>query len=191
VTRSPRRPARLGAVVLAWLLAGVLLAACSRGEAAPGGVIEWRELTIDLPDGWVEVDRTDTSLTVADAPRSSEPGTRGDIEVATQFTVEPDTTIDDWRDFVTDQDATLEEDGSTQVGDLPANLIQWSFVTNGVPTRERVVIVPSRELVIFQQPVPTQDETAAPEWFDEHVDEFDALLEGISFGAPEDFLQDG
>ena len=115
---------------------------------------------------------------------STTPGERGDLYVFTQFTVEPDTTADDWRQFVEEQDATLERDTTTTVGSLPATLIQYSFTTNGIPTRERIVIVPSRDLVLLQQPVPMQGDTEAPDWFDEHLDEFDALLDGISFGAP-------
>lgn len=156
----------------------------------PGSVLSWRELRIDLPDGWVELNRTDTSLTVGDGAGSTEPGVRGDLAVATQFTIEPGTTADDWRRFVQDQDGTVESDGATTVGGLPATVIQFSFVTNGIPTRERIVIVPSRDLVVLQQPVPMQGETAAPEWFDAHLDEFDALLADIVFGAPEGFLED-
>lgn len=188
--RSRPSRARRPRVLLVLAVAALLLGACGDGTAAPGGVVEWRELTIDLPDGWVEVDRTDTSLTLADAPWPEESGDRGDVEVATQLTIEPGTTIEDWRRFVTDQDGTLEDDGSVTVDDLPGQLVQFSFVTNGVPTRERVVLVPSRELVLLQQPVPMQGETAAPQWFDDHVDEFDALLDGISFGAPEGHLGD-
>ena len=178
---------------VATLLAGVvvlLVSACS-SATAPGGVVEWRELTIDLPAQWVETNRTDTSLSVGDGPGSTEPGERGELYVSTQLTIEPGTTADDWRAFVEEQGATLERDTSTTVGTLPATLIQYSFTTNGIPTRERVVVVASRDLVLVQQPVPMQGETEGPAWFDEHVDEFDALLDGISFGAPEDYLEDG
>ena len=192
---APARPADLGPgrrvtarrllAVLAGLL--LLLPACS-SEVPPGGTLEWRELTVDLPADWVELDRTDTSLSVGDGPGSTTPGERGDLYVFTQFTIEPDTTADDWRRFVEEQDATLERDTTTTVGGLPAELIQYSFTTNRIPTRERIVVVPSRDLVLLQQPVPMQGDTEAPDWFDEHLDEFDALLDGISFGAPADYL---
>ena len=154
----------------------------------PGGTLEWRELTVDLPADWIELDRTDTSLSVGDGPGSTTPGERGELYVFTQFTIEPDTTADDWRRFVEEQDATLERDTTTTVGGLPAELIQYSFTTNRIPTRERIVVVPSRDLVLLQQPVPMQGDTEAPDWFDEHLDEFDALLDGIRFGAPSDYL---
>lgn len=179
--------------IVAVLLVGaatVLLSACSSSGTAPGGVVEWRELTVDLPAGWVELDRTATSLSVGDGQGSTEPGERGDLYVFTQFTIEPDTTADDWRRFVEEEDATLERDTSTTVGSLPATLIQFAFTTNGIPTRERIIVVPSRDLVLLQQPVPMQGDTEAPAWFDEHEGEFDALLEGIRFGAPEGFLED-
>ena len=178
---------RLRTAALVCLL--LLLPACSSGTA-PGGVVEWRDLSVDLPAEWVETNRTETSLTVGDGAGSTEPGERGDLFVSTQFTIEPGTTVEDWRTFVEEQDATLERDTSTTVGSLPASLIQYSFTTNGIPTRERVVIVPSRDLVLLQQPVPMQGETAGPDWFDEHVEEFDALLEGITFGAPGSYLED-
>lgn len=168
----------------------VLLAACSGGGVAPGGVVEWRELTIDLPADWVETNRTETSLSVGDGPGSTEPGERGELFVLTQLTIEPGATIDDWRQFAEEQDADVERDTETTVGGLPATMIQFSFTTNGIPTRERVVVVPSRDLVLLQQPVPMQGDTEGPQWFDEHVDEFDALLENVQFGAPEDYLED-
>jgi hypothetical protein len=182
-------------VALWYLRAGLvvvclaLVAGCT-GGTAPGGTVEWRELTIDLPEGWVETNRTETSLSVGDGAGSTEPGERGDLYVSTQLTVEPGATIDAWRQFVEDQDATLERDTSTTVGGLPAAMVQYAFTTNGIPTRERVVVVPSRDLVLLQQPVPMQGDTDGPAWFDEHVGEFDALLEGITFGAPEGFLED-
>lgn len=174
------------------LLVGVvalLLSGCS-SSSEPGGVVAWRELTIDLPDGWVELGRTETSLSVGDGEGSTEPGERGDLYVFTQFTIERSASADAWRAFVDEQDATLEQDVATTVDSLPANQIQYSFTTNGIPTRERIVVIPSRDLVLLQQPVPMQGETEGPEWFDDHVDEFDSLLEGIRFGAPEGFLDD-
>lgn len=184
-------PPRCRALVAALLVGAVALSAsaCS-SSTPPGGVVSWRELTIDLPDGWVELGRTETSLSVGDGEGSTEPGERGDLYVFTQFTIEPSASADAWRTFVEEQDATLEQDASTTVGTLPATQIQYSFTTNDIPTRERIVVVPSRSLVMLQQPVPMQGETEGPEWFDEHVDEFDALLEGIRFGAPEGFLDD-
>ena len=184
-----RRRARRPLVALLVGAALVLLAGCG-SAASVGGSVEWRELTIDLPDGWRELDRTGTSLSVGDGEGSTTPGERGDLLVFTQLTVEPGASADDWRAFVEEVDGTLEQDTTTTVGSLPATQLQFSFTTNGIPTRERIVVVPSRSLVLLQQPVPMQGDTEAPEWFDEHVDEFDALLEGITFGAPDDYLED-
>lgn len=186
---TPAHPPRLVTALLVGAVA-LLVGGCTSSSGTPGGTVSWRALTIDLPGDWIEMDRTETSLSVGDGEGSTEPGERGDLYVFTQFTIEPSATADQWRAFVEEQDATLEQDTSTTVGTLPATLIQYSFTTNGIPTRERIVVVPSRDLVLLQQPVPMQGETEGPEWFDEHLDEFDALLEGISFGAPEGYLDD-
>lgn len=184
-----RSASRSLAVVLAVVVA-VLLSACGSGETAPGGVVSWRELTIDLPDGWIVLDTTEHSLVVADGPGSTTPGERGDQEVATQFQVDPATTADDWRAFVEDEEGEMEVDREAMVGSLSGRLLQWRYTTNGIPMRERVVVVPSRDLVILQQPTPMQGETGGPDWFDRHLPEFDQLLEDIRFGAPEGYLED-
>lgn len=175
---------------LVLLALGAVLVGCASGETPPGGVLEWRELTIDLPADWVEVDRTATSLMVADGPGSTEEGVRGDQQVATQFTVDPDASLDAWRQFVADEEGTVEHEGETTVGGVPARLLQYTFTTGGVPMRERIVVVPSRDLVLLQQPTPMSGETGGPDWFTQHADEFDALLEGVTFGAPEGYLED-
>lgn len=186
---GPRAGRRVVAVAAA-CVAAVLASGCGSGDPGPGGVVEWRELTIDLPADWIEVNRTDTSLLVADGPGSTEPGVRGDQQVATQFTVEPGAELEAWRQFVADQDGTVESQGETTVGGAPARVLQYTFTTGGIPMRERIVVVPARDLVLLQQPTPMQGETEGPEWFTAHTDEFQALLEGITFGAPEGYLED-
>ncbi len=181
VVSMSRLSGRLVAVVG---LLVVLLSACSTS----GGPIEWRDADIALPAGWIEIDRSENHLLVGDGLPPEEPGTRGELDVAMQVTVEPGTTADDWRRFVVDEGATLEVDEAISVGGAPATMIQFSFTTNGVPTRERVIVIPSRQLVLLQQPVPLQTDTDGPERFLERLEEFDALLDGISFGAPEGYL---
>lgn len=168
----------------------VLAGGCASDDPGPGGVIEWRELTIDLPADWIEINRTGTSLFVADGPGSTEPGVRGDQQVGTQFTIDPGVGLDAWRQFVEDEDGTVEDEGELMVGGLPARYLQYTFTTGDIPMRERIVVVPSRDLVLLQQPTPMQGETGGPEWFTAHVDEFQALLDGITFGAPEGYLED-
>lgn len=183
-------PAWRLARAVALLLLGAVLAACASGSVPPGGVVSWRELTIDLPDDWVVISQNETSLYVADGLGATEPGVRGDQEVGTQFAIQPNTTPEHLRRFVQDENGELEMDTRTTVGGVPATLIQYTFTTNDVPLRERVLLIPSRNLVILQQPTPTQGETEGPEWFNEHLEELDALLESIRFGAPEGFLED-
>lgn len=177
------------AILVAMLLA-LVLSGCGSEGTPPGGVVEWRELTIDLPGEWIEIDRTETSLMVADGAGSTERGVRGDQQVATQFTIDPNATVEQWRQFVEDEAGEVERDAEAIVGGAPARLLQYTFTTGDIPMRERIVVVPSRDLVLLQQPTPMQGETGGPDWFDDHVEQFDALLDGISFGAPEDYLED-
>jgi hypothetical protein len=142
-----------------------------------------------LPDGWVELERGDLVLTVADGAPSGE-GDPGDLDVSVQFTIEPAATADDWRRFVAEQGGEVESDGTVDLDGIPATMLQFAFVPNGTPTRERVIVVPSRQLVILQQPVPLQGQTDAPEVFLDRLEEFDALLESIEFGAPAGYLED-
>jgi hypothetical protein len=99
-----------------------------------------------LPDGWVELERGDLVLTVADGAPSGE-GDPGDLDVSVQFTIEPAATADDWRRFVAEQGGEVESDGTVDLDGIPATMLQFAFVTNGTPTRERVIVVPSRQLV--------------------------------------------
>lgn len=177
--------ARRSLVVVLALL-GLLLSACS----SSGGPVAWRDADFALPAGWIEIDRSENHLLLGDGLPPEEPGVRGELDVAMQVTVEPGASADDWRRFVADEGATLEIDEAVSVGGAPATMIQFSFTTNGVPTRERVIVIPSRQLVLLQQPVPLQTDTDGPERFLERLDEFDALLDGISFGAPEGYLDD-
>jgi hypothetical protein len=173
--------------VVAGLALAVVLAGCASGPT-PGGVISWRELTIDLPGQWVEINRTDSSLTVANSAGDPQAGLRGDQQVATQFMIVPGVRPDDLRDFVADEGGEIERDESIEVGGLGGTLVQYTFTTGGMPLRERVIVIASRELVILQQPTPMQGETDGPDWFLDYLDEFDALLQGITFGAPPGFM---
>ncbi len=173
---------RIGALVLLLVL---VLAGCGGDDRA----VAWGDLDLRLPDGWVVVNDYAGALYVADGRPGEEAGDPGDQDVGVQFTREPDTSADDWRDFVAEQDGTLERDEQVTVDDLPATLLEFSFdgSSGPPPTREQVVLVPSRELVILSQAVPVQGQQDGPEVFDAHVEEFEALRASIDFGAPEDF----
>jgi hypothetical protein len=163
----------------------LVLAGCTGGG---DGALAWRDARFELPEGWQEIERRDDLLMVADGPPAEEPGQPGTLEVAMQVTVDADAGIAQWRDFVTEQGGAIESEVDVELGTVPATALQFSLVTNGIPTRERVVVVPSRDLVMLQQPVPVAGQTDGPEVFLDRVDEFDAILDTFEFGAPEDYL---
>ena len=179
---APSDVRRLAGVVAAALV--VLLSACG----SDGGVQSWRGLELELPAGWEVYERRDNLLTAADAPLGEEPGDAGEREVIAQLTYDPSSSADDWRGLVTAEGGELEVDEQFQVDGVPATRLVWSWVTNGIPTREMVVLLPSRSLVMLFQPAPRADQTDAPEVFLEHREQFDAILESIDLGAP---VEDG
>lgn len=181
-----RRPlALLGALVL-------LLAAC--GGASSSGTQSWRGLDVTLPEGWSAYDSRTDLFTASDSPlgieRTQEEATSIDPDendvVALQFTYRPSVSVDRWRELVRELDGTIEVDEQIEVGGLPATSLVFSWVTNNVPTRERVVIVPPRQLELLFQPVPVQGQTSGPQVYLEHAEEFQAILDSITFGAPVD-----
>lgn len=170
----------------------VALAACSAPTTS--GTIAWRDLDVTLPADWNAYQTRADLLSASDgdlgAELSLDEATSIDPQtndvVGLQFTHEPRTTADDWRTLVTSRGGTIEVDQRTDVGGLPATSLVFSWVTNGVPTRERVVFVPSREIVMLFQPVPVQGQTSAPQVYLQQADDFEAILSSIEFGAPLD-----
>lgn len=179
-----RRSIRLFWAAVVGMLA--LVAACGGDDRA----VAWRDLDLRLPDGWVVLDDQEGALYVADGPPGEEPGEPGEQEVGVQFQTDA-STADDWRELVAAGDGTLERDEAITVDDLPATLLEFSFPgsAGNPPTREQVVLVPSRSLVVLSQAVPVQGQEDGPEVFDAHAEDFDALRESIDFGAPEDYVQ--
>ena len=172
-----RRPLGLLAVIL------LLVAACGGSDA---GRQEWRGLELDLPEGWEVFERRDNLLSAADGPVGEEPGDAGEREVVAQLTYEPSVSADDWRELVAAEGGELEVDERIELDGAPATRLVWSWVTNGVPTREMVVLLHSRSLVLLFQPAPRAGQTDAPEVFLRHRDEFEAILDSIDLGAPVD-----
>jgi hypothetical protein len=160
-----------------------LLVACS---APAGGAQDWRDLEVVVPDGWEVFERRDDLLSMADGPLGEEAGDPGERVVAAQFRYEPTTSADDWRDLVLDTEGVIEVDEATEIGGLPARRIVFAWTTNGVDTREMVVLVPSRQLVMLFQPVPVRGQTDAPEVFLANRADFEAILDSVTFGAPVD-----
>lgn len=146
--------------------------------------MSWRGLTVALPSGWTVFEHSQTLLTLADAPLGPTAGDPGERAVAAQLTYEPGASADDWRALVTDQEGTLESDDRIALDDIPATRLVFTFDANGTLTREMVVVVPAREIVILMQPVPAPGDDDVRDVFPDHVAEFQQLLDSIRFGAP-------
>jgi hypothetical protein len=182
-----RRPSRV--VLPALLLLALVLVACGGGNQPSS--VSWRNVELQLPDGWYvfeeEADRLSISNQDIGFPEPGEDARErpeGDI-VAMFFTYEPNTLPADWREYVVEQGATLESDDQILLdGDVPATRLVFSYVTNGIPTREMVAVIPSRAIVVLAQPVPGPGDTDAPEIFLDHIETFIEVLEQADFGAP-------
>jgi hypothetical protein len=179
------RAARL----LSMVAIAMFVAACGGGDQPSS--VEWRNVELQLPDGWYVFEDEEDRLSISnqDIGISEDPDTprerpEGDT-VAMFFTYEPTTVPDDWREFVQQQDAELESDDQLVLqGDVPATRLIYRLVTDGVPTREMVVVIPSRSIVLLAQPVPSIGEEDAPEVFLEYLEDFLGVLETAEFGAP-------
>ena len=180
--RSPR--------FLVLILSAIFVVACGGGGNQPSS-ITWRNVEMELPEGWYVFEEAEDRLSISnqdigvgddpDVPRELPEGDT----VAMFFTYEPGTFPDDWRRFVEQQDATLESDDQIVLqGEVPATRLIFSFVTDGIPTREMVVVIPSRSIVLLAQPVPGPGEDDAPEVFLEYIEDFLGVLESAEFGAP-------
>lgn len=179
--------------VLVALLA-VLLVACTGGGGGGAGPLAWRDLDLVVPDGWLVLEQRGDLLRIANrdlreddveaTPSLPQDPDANDV-VAVQFTTDS-TNADAWRALVESEGGQVEADRRIQVDGLPATSITFNWVTGEVPTREQVVIVPSRELVILLQPVPIQGQQTGPEVYLRHVEEFQQILDSIDFGAPVD-----
>jgi hypothetical protein len=167
---------------------GVLVVACGGGQ--PTEVI-WRNVTIDVPDGWFVYEESATLLSLSNediGPADDGPGDQpsGDV-VSMSFTYEPDTLPADWRRFADDQGGELLTDRQLTLDDeVPATQLVLEYETLGTVTREMVVVIPSRGIVVLAQPVPLPGDTDAPQVFLDHVDTFLEVVESAQFGRPPD-----
>ncbi len=160
------------------------------GSNQPGSV-EWRNISMELPDGWYLFEEEDTRLSMSNqdigiGEVQGEPKERpeGDT-VAMFFTYEPGTVPDDWRDLLETLDAEIETDRALRLeGDVPATQIVYRYETQGVITREMAVVIPARSVVLFAQPVPAPGDDDVSDVFLDHLDDFMSVLESAEFGAP-------
>jgi hypothetical protein len=184
---STRRSPPLFLVVLA-----LVLTACGGGNQP--STVTWRNVTLQMPDGWYLFEEEETRLSISNADIGPEamrtveedPDVEPRTDVVAMFlTYEPRTVPGDWRTYAEQQDATIESDEQIVVGgDVPATRIVFSYVTDDVPLREMVVVIPSRSIVVLAQPVPTLGQQDGPEVFLDHVDTFIEVLDTADLGAP-------
>lgn len=170
------------------LVLAAIAVGCGSGNQP--SAVEWRNVTVRLPDGWYVFEEADTRLSISnqdigpEAMRDGVPDNDAPV-VAMFFTYEPSTQPGDWRRYVEEQDATLEVDDRLELdGEVPATRLVFSYVTDGVPLREMVVVIPSRSIVVLSQPVPAIGDTSGPDVFLDHVETFVRVLEEARFGAP-------
>ncbi|MDQ3931407.1 MAG: hypothetical protein M3252_01005 [Actinomycetota bacterium] len=182
VTSVRRRLGRVPIVLL--LLFSTLLAACSEAE------VRWRDVTLELPDGWVvnELDRSRLSIANARFPDpdvGNEPTDLGsELEAAVFFTHEPNATAAAWRALVVEQEGSLDEDVRLSIDGAPATRLIFTYDANGTPTREMILLVPARELVGLFQPITPRFSQEGPSRFDHYRPTFDAIVDSLNFGAP-------
>ena len=187
--RPPTTRRRHRLVVAAVALLAVLVAACG-GSNQPSSV-EWRNVEMDLPDAWYlfeeEADRLSISnqdIGLGDIAGQPNEWPEGDV-VAMFFTYEPSTRPDDWRQLLEQLDAEIETDNQIRLqGEVPATQLIYRYETEGVLTREIVVVIPSPAIVLLAQPVPPPGSADQTEVFLAYLDDFMGVLESAAFGAP-------
>jgi len=159
------------------------LVSCSGADST----VEWRNITFDVPDGWVVLDSTDDLLTIASAEvvEQEDRPDEGEDVVALYMTFEPGVVPDDWRRYVVEQDATLESDDAILVGgDVPATRLVFSSVQDGIAVREMVIVIPSRSVVVLAQPVARPGTLDATAVLLEELDTLLAIVVEARYGAP-------
>ena len=175
-------------VLLCFLAVALALSACGGNQPS---AVTWRNVELELPDGWYlfeeEADRLSISnqdIGIGDVVGTPADWPEGDV-VAMFFTYEPETLPDDWRDLLGRLDAEIETDTSLVLQDeVPATQLIYRYETEGVVTREMVVVVPSRSIVLLAQPVPTPAADDVSEVFLAYLDQMMGVLESATFGAP-------
>jgi hypothetical protein len=170
------------------LVLALLLAACGGQPSS----VTWRNTTFPVPEGWYVFEEEETRLSLSNAdlgvgtPGEARAQPEGDV-VAMHFTYEPRTQPDDIRRHLEGQNATIESDQQILLGDdeIPATQIVYSYETGGTPTREMMVVIASRAIVLLAIPVPLPGETDAPEVFLRHLETFLEVIDGAEFGQPQ------
>ncbi|MEX2532884.1 MAG: hypothetical protein WD360_02840 [Nitriliruptoraceae bacterium] len=172
--------------LIACAFCAMLLVSCS----SQNGPVVWRNITVDLPEGWVVFERTDTTLSIANVPLGPQedgaPRAVPDGEVVAMFfSYEPDTLPRDWLEFLAANGAEIEtQQQRILTGDVPATQVVYRLTDEITDTREMVVLIPSRNVVILAQPVPSVGDSSGPDVFLRNIDTFLTVVDTLNFGAP-------
>lgn len=172
--------------VLLLVLAAVAVVASGCG--GDDGAVAWRDARMQLPEGWVVFDQEETRLSLANVPLGAEVEEmpEGDV-VAVFLTHEVGAGPNDWREFAEASDIVVERDEAVEVGGVPATRLQLLDPAGGsgdTRTREMVVVVPSREVVLLAQPLPSLGDEDVTDVYDRAEASFEELLASIRWGAP-------
>lgn len=170
------------------LLVLAAVAVVASGCGGDDGVLAWRDARLQVPEGWVVFDEEDTRLSLANVPLGPEVEEmpEGDV-VAVFLTHEVGAGPNAWREYAEASDIEVERDEAIEVGGVPATRLQLLDPEGGsgdTLTREMVVVVPSREVVLLAQPLPSLGDEDITEVYDRAEATFEALLDSIRWGAP-------
>jgi hypothetical protein len=174
------------------LVLAVLVGVAGCGTDRQPSSVTWRNVTFPVPDGWYVFEEEDTRLSLSNVDLGPGDGSgegraqpEGDV-VAMHFTFEPRTQPGDVRDHLRAQEATIETDRQLLLTDdeIPATQLVYAYETGGTETREMVVVIASRAIVLLAIPVPLPGDDDAPEVFLRHLETFLEVLEGAEFGSP-------
>ncbi|HEX9889581.1 MAG TPA: hypothetical protein VGA69_08905, partial [Nitriliruptorales bacterium] len=84
-----------------------------------------------------------------------------------------------WRELIEQRGWTLEHDAPVTLDGVPATRLTFEQTGARVPTRETVVVVPSRQLTILLQPIPYGQAQDGLDIYARHAHEFDAILQRL------------
>ncbi len=150
------------------------------GACGGDSTVEWPGARMDLPEGWEIVSNDPGRLVLADHLASEEE--RG---VLVAFVRVPGTLPDDWRQRVAERGATLESDSGVLIaGDVPATQLVLLDEVAGIPTREVLLVVASRGLVISVSPNVLPGEQDGPRVLLDGLDGVRTLLDRIELAPP-------
>ena len=171
------RRVTLPAVVL--LLMAVALVGCGTGPST----VDWRNIVLPVPEGWVVVEVADDRVRFASAAVVDEVPNDGLVLLTVSF--QPSTLPDDVRSGALARGVTVESDTPIVVGDeVPATRLVLLDDTVDPATREVVVLVPSRGLVAIGSVVAGPAVTHPAARLLDDLDAILAIIVGASYGAP-------